>query len=60
MGVLCKILDKELNQKTSQPIRILDTENTAKREKGRALPNSKENAKWLSKQLKISQENVHI
>ena len=58
MGVLCKILDKELNQKTSQPIRTQKI--AAKREKGRTLPNSKENAKWLSKQLKISQENVHI
>ena len=31
-----------------------------KQEKGRALPNSKENTKWLSKQLQISQENVHV
>ena len=33
MGVLCKILDKEPNQKTSQPIRILDPESRGKTRK---------------------------
>ena len=37
MGVLRKILDKELNQKTSQPIRMLDTENRGKTRKRKAV-----------------------
>ena len=37
MGVLHEILDKELNQKTSQPIRMLDTENRGKTRKRKGV-----------------------
>ena len=63
---LCLDITKVMLTKINYQNLIIKNQNAGHRKlrqnkkKGRALPNSNKNTKWLSKELKISQENVQI